>query len=350
MGRESADMRQGDLVADEAMSEQPEFSGRRRAPGGRVVTLLLLLLAAFLCGVALGRFGGLERGQISSALIALTPYVTAGGGVLLLLTLALRRWLTALVVAVVTAVLAVSVAPRVLPDEQAGGVRGDSLNVLSANVYFGEADADQLVRLVRQNDVDVLSMPELDSGMVNELRRAGLFETLPHRVLTPEGDGDGSGIVSRYPLRELSLASNTTMRQPSALIDMPGQRDVQYVAAHPVVPVGGDTTATWKREITTLPAPTTGGDQPVRILAGDFNATLDHTPLRKLLGRGYSDAAETTGDGLAPTWPELGRPWAPPVTLDHVLVSGDTAVHDYRTFKVDGTDHRAVFAQLTIPS
>ncbi|SFE64141.1 Uncharacterized conserved protein YafD, endonuclease/exonuclease/phosphatase (EEP) superfamily [Actinopolyspora alba] len=350
MGRESVDMRQGDLVADEAMSEQPESSGGRRAPGGRVVTLLLSLLAAFVCGVALGRFGGLERGQISSALIALTPYVTAGGGVLLLLTLALRRWLTALVVAVVTAVLAVSVAPRVFPDEQAGAVRGNSLNVLSANVYFGEADAEQLVRLVRQNDVDVLSMPELDSGMVNELRRAGLFETLPHRVLTPESDGDGSGIVSRYPLRELSLASNTTMRQPSALIDLPGQRDVQYVAAHPVVPVGGDTTATWKREITTLPAPTTGGDQSVRILAGDFNATLDHTPLRKLLGRGYSDAAEVTGDGLTPTWPELGRPWAPPVTLDHVLVSGDTAVHDYRTFEVDGTDHRAVFAHLTIPS
>ncbi|SDK50249.1 Uncharacterized conserved protein YafD, endonuclease/exonuclease/phosphatase (EEP) superfamily [Actinopolyspora mzabensis] len=351
MGRESADMRQGDLVADEAMSEQPDSPGRRRAPGGRVVTLLLLLLTVFVCGVALGRFGGLERGQVSSALIALTPYVTAGGGVLLLLTLALRRWLTALVVAVVTAVLAGSVAPRVFPDEQAGsGAQGHSLNVLSANVYFGEADAEQLVRLVRQNDVDVLSMPELNSDMVDELRRAGLFETLPHRVLTPEPEGDGSGIVSRYPLRELSLASNTTMRQPSALIDLPGQRDVQYVAAHPVVPVGGDTTSAWKREITTLPAPTTGGDQPVRILSGDFNATLDHTPLRKLLGRGYSDAAELTGDGLAPTWPELGRPWAPPVTLDHVLVSGDTAVHDYRTFKVGGTDHRAVFAHLTIPS
>ncbi|ASU77239.1 endonuclease/exonuclease/phosphatase family protein [Actinopolyspora erythraea] len=350
MGREAADMSTGDPVGDEAVAQE-DGSGRarRRAPGGRLVTLLLLLLAAFVCGVALGKFAGLERGQISSALIALTPYVTAGGGLLLLLALSLRRWLTALVVAMVTAVLAVSVAPRVIDDEPAA-IGGHSLNVLSANVYFGEADASQLVRLVRENDVDVLSMPELNSGMVDELREAGLFETLPHRVLTPEADGDGSGIVSRYPLRELSLVSDSTMRQPSALIDLPGERDVQYVAAHPVVPVGGDTTTQWKHEITSLPAPTTGRDEPTRILAGDFNATLDHTPLRKLLGRGYSDAAELTGEGLAPTWPELGRPWAPPVTLDHVLVSGDTAVHDYRTFEVAGTDHRAVFAHLTIPS
>ncbi|WP_092524586.1 endonuclease/exonuclease/phosphatase family protein [Actinopolyspora saharensis] len=350
MGREAADMHSDDLVEDESMSEQRKPPrGRRRAPGGRIVTLLLLLLAAFLCAVALGRFGGLERGQISSALIALTPYVTAGGGVLLLLALSLRRWLIALVVAMVTAVLAAGVAPRVLADES-GDVQGRSLNVLTANVYFGKADVDRLVRLVRRNDVDVLSMPELSSGMVDELRRAGLFDTLPYSVLKPEGNGDGSGIVARYPLHELSLASNTTMQQPSARIDLPGERDVQYVAAHPVVPVGGDTTAGWKREITSLPAPATDRSQPARILAGDFNATLDHAPLRKLLGRGYSDAAEVTGDGLTPTWPELGRPWAPPVTLDHVLVSGDTAVRDYRTFKVDGTDHRAVLAELVVPS
>ncbi|WP_019855809.1 endonuclease/exonuclease/phosphatase family protein [Actinopolyspora mortivallis] len=350
MGREAAQRDRGDPLEEDAECARRKPSrARRRSPGGPVVTVLLVLSAVSLCGVALVRFAGLERGQISSALVAVLPYVTVGGGVLVLLALALRRWLTALVVSLVTAVLAVSLAPRVIADEPTE-VRGRPLTVLSANVYFGQADAEQLVRLVRDNDVDVLSMPELDSGMVEKLREAGLFETLPYRVLAPEEDGDGSGIVARYPLRELSLASDSTMRQPSALVDLPGQRDVQYVAAHPVVPVGGDTTTRWKHEITSLPAPTTDRQRPVRILAGDFNATLDHTPLRKLLGRGYSDAAELTGRGLTPTWPELGRPWAPPVTLDHVLVSGDTAVREYRTFTVRGTDHRAVLARLTIPS
>ena len=40
-----------------------------------------------------------------------------------------------------------------------------------------------------------------------------------------------------------------------------------------------------------------------RILAGDFNATLDHPELRAVLDRGYVDAADAASGGLKPTWP-----------------------------------------------
>jgi hypothetical protein len=44
-------------------------------------------------------------------------------------------------------------------------------------------------------------------------------------------------------------------------------------------------------------------------LAGDFNATLDQSEFRDVLGRGYYDAAERMGDRLNPTWPAIrGRP------------------------------------------
>ena len=52
-----------------------------------------------------------------------------------------------------------------------------------------------------------------------------------------------------------------------------------------------------------LPGSDCQGD--VRILAGDFNATLDHPELRALLDRGYVDAADAAGAGLA------GRPGPP---------------------------------------
>ena len=49
------------------------------------------------------------------------------------------------------------------------------------------------------------------------------------------------------------------------------------------------------------------------ILAGDFNATLDHVELRRLLGTGYRDAAASLGRGLTPTWPYAGpRAWGRP--------------------------------------
>jgi hypothetical protein len=56
---------------------------------------------------------------------------------------------------------------------------------------------------------------------------------------------------------------------------------------------------------------------PARILAGDFNVTLDHATLRGLLDSGYADAAEQRGDGLVATWQDAGFP--PPVAIDHVV-------------------------------
>ena len=60
------------------------------------------------------------------------------------------------------------------------------------------------------------------------------------------------------------------------------------------------------------------GAGPPRVLAGDFNATLDHAELRRLLDRGYRDAAEQAGVALRPTWP-AGKSLPTLVTIDHVL-------------------------------
>ncbi len=57
-------------------------------------------------------------------------------------------------------------------------------------------------------------------------------------------------------------------------------------------------TARWRSQLSALPPP---GADPV-ILAGDFNATLDHAAFRRLLDLGYADAASQVGNGLAATW------------------------------------------------
>ena len=57
----------------------------------------------------------------------------------------------------------------------------------------------------------------------------------------------------------------------------------------------------------------------MRGLAGDFNATLDHAELRRVLDRGYRDAAEQAGVALRPTWPTGKRILPTLVTIDHVL-------------------------------
>ena len=343
--------REGWEGVDRTLADEFEELGApaltRRPPGGTKVTIALGFLALIFLAWAAQPVLDLDTNRFGAALVALTQYAVPMGAVLALAALLLRRWLTTLVVVVATLALAATVVPRAIPDAPTP-VRGAPLRVLSVNTYFGGADAERIVDLVRDNRVDVLSLQELTPEMVTALDRAGLGRQLPHRVFDAVSGAEGSGLASRYPLRELSLVPPTTMHQSSALVDMPGGREVEIVATHPIIPVGSGTTVTWRKEISALPAPAKAGDTP-RVLAGDFNATLDHTPMRELLGRGYLDAAEVTGGGIAPTWPVRRALKSPPVTIDHVLVSGGIVAQDYRTFEVGGADHRAVLAHLAVP-
>jgi endonuclease/exonuclease/phosphatase family metal-dependent hydrolase len=95
-----------------------------------------------------------------------------------------------------------------------------------------------------------------------------------------------------------------------------------------------------------LPAP---GDSPV-ILAGDFNATLDHAQFRRLLRRGYADAASQDGNGLSPTWgPQPGRRPAL-LAIDHVLTDRRCAILSTSAHVLPGSDHRALYAELRLPA
>lgn len=314
---------------------------RRRSPG---VTVSLLVLALPFLGWAALSLLGIDQDRYTAAMVALTQYAVPVGAVITLLALVLRRWLTTLVVGLATTALVFAVAPRAIPDTPRP-VQGTPVRVLSVNLYFGEGQAAEVVDLVRRNQVDVLSLQELTPELASSLDRAGLAELLPNRAFHAHTGASGTGIASRYPLHELSLVRPTTFAQPSALIDLPGARDMEFVAVHPSTPVAA--TPTWRSELEALPGPAKKGNP--RILAGDFNATLDHTPLRDLLGRGYEDAAEITGDGLQGTWPGPDVRLPPPMTIDHVLVSGGAVVQAYQRFQVDGSDHRAILAHLVIP-
>ncbi|KAA9152411.1 endonuclease/exonuclease/phosphatase family protein [Amycolatopsis acidicola] len=303
--------------------------------------ILLIVLAAAFAELAVFRFFGIDGSRVTAALLALTPYwVGAGlvyGGVLLVL----RQWWLAGIVLVLALSLVGMILPRGFASAQPAA-HGKTLRVMSSNQYLGQADVKTVVQLVRDNKVDVLNLLELTPREAAEYEQAGLFDLLPYRVFKPQSGGAGSGLASRYPVTELSLAGESRMEQPSARVDVDGT-PVEVVAVHPIPPT--TSAPTWKKEIGQLPHPDTAG--PVRVLAGDFNATLDHATFRNLLDTGYHDAGLTTGNGFTSTWPSKIFP--PPVTIDHVLVDPRVAVDDYRVFDVPDSDHHAVFAELTLP-
>ncbi|HEY6491684.1 MAG TPA: endonuclease/exonuclease/phosphatase family protein [Trebonia sp.] len=277
-------------------------------------------------------------------LLSLTPQVSrAAPWTALALRLAGRRG-PAATAAVAAAALGLVVRSRRLPRPQPGAC-GPMLRVLTFNQYFGRADAEILVARVRQLRVDVLFLQELTADAVTRLKQAGLEDLMPHSQLELRGGPRGSGIYSRFPLGEGRAMASTYMAQPTVLLELPGGDQVELVCAHPVPPAPGRRggAAQWRAELGVLPAP---GELP-RVIAGDFNATLDHAAFRDVLRLGYADAALQMGDALAPTWGPPGR--NPMLTLDHVLADRSCAVLGYSVHVIPGSDHRAVYAEIQLP-
>jgi len=291
------------------------------------------------------RLLGLERGPLVQ-LLAFTPYVAVASLVPLALALALRRWWPAGVAAVAAVALIAVVAPRAF-----GGTtdaEGPTLRVLTANLLAGAGDAETLVRLVREHEVDVLAVQEFTPDAAARLDALGLSELMPHRRLNPIVGTQGSALYSRFPLTGTGVRENPGgFTQAYGTLTAPGASPTTVESVHPMAPSALERLRDWERDLDGQPRATPDG--PVRVLAGDFNATLDHAPLRRLLASGYRDAADAAGAGLTGTWGPYDGDRIPPVTIDHVLVDRRVGVRDVSVLRLPGSDHRPVFAELALP-
>lgn len=288
------------------------------------------------------RLFGLERGYPLIPLLAYTPYVAVAALFLLGLAVALRNWAAAAVAAVATVCLAAVVVPRTIGDP-ADPAGHDEIAVLSANIHHGTADPGALFGMVERLRPDLLNVQELTPGFARELRAAGIDRLLPEAELAVRPSVSGGGIYARHPLHALPESNGLDFRMPRAAIDLPRGRTLRLVEVHPYPPLR-NRTEEWTSALEGMPD--AGAGIPW-VLAGDFNATLDHAELRDLLDRGYRDAADQTGKGLEPTWP-VGRRLLP-VTIDHVLADERIGISDYEVIDLPGSDHRAIFARLVLP-
>jgi endonuclease/exonuclease/phosphatase (EEP) superfamily protein YafD len=313
----------------------PIMRGRWVTAAGWVVVTPVILWTAV-------RLTGLERGPFVQ-LMAFTPYVVALSIVPLALVIALRRWAVTIVAAVATVLLAAVVAPRAIADDAERG--GPELRVLTVNVLGGGADPARVVALVRAHGVDVLSVQELQPEVVAGLDVAGLGDLLPYRA----AEGVDAGLFARLPLDDVGRRYLPGgFEQAHATVRVPGAAPVVVEAVHNCSPYSFSQLKCWFADLAAQPAATPDGSP--RILAGDFNATLDHRPLRDLLATGYVDAADRAGVGLTGTWGPYDGDRIPPVVIDHVLVDRRIAVRAASVHPVAGSDHRAVLAVVSLPA
>jgi len=333
-------------------------------------------VAAGAAGWAAVRLAGADRADRieswSVPLLSFTPQVAtaACAGALLM-----RGRGSSAVAGLAGAALAATVAPRAfpaLPALPAGAARrartragteadGPVLRVLTANLLHGHADAGAVVGLVRDTRADVLFVQELTGEAADRLRRHGIGDLLPHQELQPSLRD--TGIYARHPLTaEPADGDELGWMRRSGGSHRPGRwacwcaarlepapgTFVRLVCVHappPLPPWRARGAASWRQGLAGIPDP---GELPV-VMAGDFNATLDHAQFRRLLARGYADAAATAGRGLVPTWgPEPdGRPGL--LTIDHVLTDSRCVTRTTAAHRLAGSDHRALYAEICLP-
>jgi len=245
---------------------------------------------------------------------------------------------------------------------RAGTGDGD-LTVFAWDTLGDRPGAALIAETALQHGADVLALPETTQATATEVARLMGEAGRPVQVFSRSTDDSNparstsllvSTALGEYRLDE---AVGSTPLAPSLVarpVEVNGVENdgvaasgPTLVAAHPVPPVPSRMEA-WNTGLEWLAARCREGEV---IVAGDFNATLDH--LARLGDAGAHlgschDGAATRGSAGVGTWPSsapalLGTP------LDHVMATSQWEFVDFRVLtELDGTgsDHRALLATL----
>jgi endonuclease/exonuclease/phosphatase family metal-dependent hydrolase len=290
-------------------------------------------------------------------LLAFTPWLVVPAVLALGLALAGKRlWLTALAAVVLAAQLFWLFpldAGRPVPDSAVPRTR---ITVLNINSHFGEAEAAEIVRLIREHGVELLAVQEHTQGLEDRLVAEGLERLLPHKLGEPKDDASGSALYSAHPMEAVGVLPDTPFEMPTVrlVLGKGGAASVLEVTnVHAFPPVTGRA-AQWRSDLAALARLTAAGTAGAhRLLIGDFNATFDHAEFRAVLDGGADrklvDVGTAAGRRLLPTWPMDGVP-LPGIAIDHLVTSPRIASSGYAVHRVQGTDHAAVLATLEIPA
>jgi endonuclease/exonuclease/phosphatase (EEP) superfamily protein YafD len=312
----------------------------------KVRTTLLIstwLGAAGLIAVLIVRLAGFDYWYPLPQIMAFMPYYVVVGILVVAAFLLQRRWYAVALSGLATIVMSLLVVPR-LVDDSSGTPGGVSLRVMSVNLRIGGADAADIAALVKREKVDVIAFQEFTPEAGARLDEVDLSQ-FSYRSIHPRELALGSAIYSRLPMTDDGVRRHPSgFYQAQGSLDVPGAGEVKVESAHPCAPTGSARSKCWSEDLADQPPAKDGGN--AQILLGDFNATLDHAALRKLLGTGYADAASSVGRGLTPTWP-YDRP-IPRIAIDHVLVNSRISARAFAVYTVGGTDHRCIVADLTI--
>jgi endonuclease/exonuclease/phosphatase (EEP) superfamily protein YafD len=275
---------------------------------------------------------------------------------LALLSRAARRFAASLAVLLLVFVLvnAAVLSTRGFGDTAFETATDSDVTVLSWNTLGDAPGADTVASLALDAGADIVTLPETTEATAFEIaaimKAAGRPMWLHTTHFGEVSKARSTSVLwsadlGTYSVDE-SLGSTATL--PSVIMRPDDGTGPVIVSVHAVAPITAEFD-NWRHDLAWLAGVCSGGNT---IMAGDFNATLDHmTGLGgsggKALGN-CADAALATGNGAVGSWPTtvpalVGSP------IDHVMATDNwrmTGMRVVQSVDGEGSDHRPIVARL----
>ncbi|MFC4223377.1 endonuclease/exonuclease/phosphatase family protein [Lysinibacter cavernae] len=223
------------------------------------------------------------------------------------------------------------------------------ITVGSWNTLGDSVDADDIAAFAVDNNLRVLSLPETTEVISNQVAAriaalGGPTMAVHHVAFDSVYRARSTGLLIDVSIGNYAITESKTegtslpsfVATPTSDTALP-----TIVAVHAIAPML-ETMQPWRDDLAWVEQQCA---RPNTILAGDFNATVDHFPADSKC----SDAALETGNAAFGTWPSsipslLGAP------IDHVLYTSEwkaTGMNVIQSFDDAGSDHRPIVAQLS---
>ena len=234
------------------------------------------------------------------------------------------------------------------PLRPAPATSGPDFVAMTYNLHYGSIPPDRLTAALATSGADIIGLQELDEAQAAAIAQ-DLRDRYPHQALFPGGIA-GTGIVSRYPIREARQLDIYPQRPDLlAVIEVDG-RSLTVVVGHPLPPrlqrYAFDTYAATEAQIDAL-GRLASTNAPSLLLA-DLNLTPLHARYDQLRASGLVDSFAEAGTGLGLTLPRrVGAiPMLPFVRIDYVWHTSDLRASDAWVGADAGSDHLPVLVRL----
>ncbi|MFC3493544.1 endonuclease/exonuclease/phosphatase family protein [Glycomyces rhizosphaerae] len=276
-------------------------------------------------------------------LIAFRPVlvvaVAIAGGGLVFVRRRSARWAAGACLAVCL-IAAVLIAPRVIPDPTLEAATG-TLTVASVNVKGGNASVEEVAALVAGSGADLVALPEAGEDYRIRLESALGSGYTGVSLQVSDSAVSAVSVLYRSDLGDVTAEPSVSGSFPTWELTGGELGPMRFVAFHAYPPLPLATDA-WRDDLEGLQQFCQSADGA--IIAGDFNATLDHSALRTGT-EGCADAADMSGAGLQGTWP-ASAPGPLRAPIDHVFATEGVQADSVAFTAIEGTDHLAVVADL----